>query len=190
MEDLKKITILYIDDDEDQSRLMQIKLASKGYHIDCAYSCEEARRKFFSTTYPAILIDYTLPDGDGIQLLKEFAKKNTHEAYIFLTGNSDEKIAIEALSNGASNYLVKEMSGKYFELLPIMIQQAIEKKNLFIKNEQLIALISQEVGHALHDIVNLITDLFQNTHEKNQSAVLLRIIESSKHLLERIKEIK
>lgn len=85
-----------------------------------------------------ILLDYNLPDGNGLSLMREINPDplNPEFPIVLLTGSGSEVIAVNALKNGAQDYLVK---GKITpEDLHLSIQKAVE--NVSLRSERLIAL--------------------------------------------------
>ncbi|MDY7012538.1 MAG: response regulator, partial [Cyanobacteriota bacterium] len=78
----------------------------------------------------AILLDFSLPDMDGLECLKQLRsqKKSIHLPVIMLTGQGNEEIAVAALKNGAQDYLVKDRTTS--ENLRISLRGAIERAHL------------------------------------------------------------
>lgn len=79
----------------------------KDYTIDLAFTGEEALYHLAINEYDLLLIDYLLPDMDGIILMEEIRKKGNDVLILFLTGNFDRKKKILALDRGADDYLIK-----------------------------------------------------------------------------------
>ena len=63
--------ILVVDDDRDMCRMISSILKEEGYKVDKAYDGEQAIKKIKARGYNLILLDYKLPDMDGINVLKE-----------------------------------------------------------------------------------------------------------------------
>ena len=60
--------------------------------------------------YDAIFLDINMPEMDGLDCLRELRKKWHSVPVVMCTSNSQQKIVIEALSNGANSYIVKPVS--------------------------------------------------------------------------------
>jgi DNA-binding NtrC family response regulator len=75
-----------------------------------AATLQEAREKLAGRSFDAVLLDLHLPDGDGIDLLRELKARGDAAAVIILTGNADLESAIHAVRFGAYDYLVKPCS--------------------------------------------------------------------------------
>ena len=71
-----------------------------------------------------ILLDFKLPDLDGLQFLERFADRGVSAIpVIMLTGVGNEAIAVSAMKAGASDYLVKDVEGDYLRLLPSVVRR-------------------------------------------------------------------
>ena len=99
--------ILAVDDDLSIRELLQTALASIG-EIDTAENAQEAREKFYGEEYSAVLLDYRLPDTDGLALLKEFKELQPHTEIVMLTHVRDVKLAVQAIKLGAFDYINKD----------------------------------------------------------------------------------
>ncbi len=128
---LSKISLLIIEDDEDQAFLEKDKLenAFPNCSIDLAHNAEECMKKSFAY-YDLILLDLNLPDIFGLELLDQIQKK-CDTPVVIVTGESDVTLAVSALKSGAYDYVTK--SNTSLEMLPIIVENAI--KNHLTKRE-------------------------------------------------------
>jgi CheY-like chemotaxis protein len=120
------ITILIVDDSESDRLVYRRYLQSdrdQHYRILEAETLEEGLELWQSETPDGVLVDYRLPDGDGLEFLEILAegKVNLKLPVIFLTGNGDERTAVKAMQLGAINYLIKE------DLTPFALCHNIQK---------------------------------------------------------------
>ncbi|MFM7571893.1 MAG: ATP-binding protein [Snowella sp.] len=120
------ITILIVDDSESDCLTYRRYLQSdrdRNYRILEAETLEEGLELWQSETPDGVLVDYRLPDGDGLEFLEILAegKVDSKLPVIFLTGNGDERTAVKVMTLGAINYLIKE------DLSPSVLCQNIQK---------------------------------------------------------------
>nr|WP_255555065.1 hybrid sensor histidine kinase/response regulator [Hymenobacter sp. BT559] len=120
-----------IDDNEQDRQLYRRFLGKQlGYEsvtLEEAASGEEAVAQFARVQPDCVLLDYNLPDTDGLDLLlklKELAPPNSL-CVIMITGGGNEALAVRALNMGALDYLVKQQFDP--ELLGKTVRHAIEK---------------------------------------------------------------
>lgn len=101
-------TALVVDDEVDLCRLMQITLNKMGIKSDVAYTLAQARSYWQENEYDFCLTDLKLPDGSGLELVKEVSNSsNTPIAVITAHGSMD--LAIEALKMGAFDFVNKPL---------------------------------------------------------------------------------
>lgn len=114
--------ILIVDDEADLRELVEITLVKMGLDVDSADSLAAARKRLAQTEYALILTDMRLPDGLGIDLVREVAAdhKNTPIAVITAFGSADN--AVVALKAGAFDYLTKPVG---LDQLRVMVQSAL-----------------------------------------------------------------
>lgn len=126
-------SILLVDDSATDREFMQRyleKSRSNEYHFDECETGEEALNKIREQSFSCILLDYSLPDYDGLELYKQMllipAIQGT--ATIMLTGQGDEMTAVEAMKLGIKDYLVK---GKITDVaLRRTVKNALDKVQL------------------------------------------------------------
>jgi PAS domain S-box-containing protein len=107
---IKPITILLVDDDEDDYFLTREYFSDlKNWKIDITWcpTYEAAVYNIKNKKYDLYLFDYLLGEKTGIELIEEATRVECEEPIILLTGKGDTKIAVEALRLGAADYLIK-----------------------------------------------------------------------------------
>src|SRR3569833_3365460 len=114
--------ILVVDDEADLRELLEITFIKMGLDIDSADSLAAARQFLAQTEYALILTDMRLPDGLGIDLVREVTAslKNTPIVVITAFGSADNAVA--ALKAGAFDYLSKPVA---LDQLRAMVQSAL-----------------------------------------------------------------
>lgn len=99
--------ILVIEDEQTLRANIIDYLMAEGNVCDQAKSFEEASQKTALYSYDCILLDLTLPDGDGLELLRELKKLERKDGVIIITARNSVDQRIEGLSLGADDYLIK-----------------------------------------------------------------------------------
>ncbi len=103
----KKPTILYVDDEEDLRFLVKDQLGTRGFEVQTADDGDTATEMMKKGSYDLILLDIRMPRMNGIEVLKYMRENKVNARTIMLTGMDDLTIALEAVKNGANDYLTK-----------------------------------------------------------------------------------
>ncbi|MCP4702668.1 MAG: response regulator [Gammaproteobacteria bacterium] len=122
--------ILYVEDDSTLARLVQILLSHKGYTVDLACNGREGIEKIKANHYDVVLVDYRLPELDGLDLIRLLADEERLPPAIMVSGTDDLKVAVQALKLGAADYILKGLDRSYMALLPATVEQVLEKQRL------------------------------------------------------------
>ncbi|MEL0586414.1 MAG: sigma-54 dependent transcriptional regulator [Candidatus Thiodiazotropha sp. (ex. Lucinoma kazani)] len=101
--------ILIVEDDEVFSELLVMHLEDRNHEPLTSTTLEQARQLLADNVPDAILLDQQLPDGFGIDFLKEIAEHFPHPPVIMITGASDNTLAIQAMGLGAHDFIRKPM---------------------------------------------------------------------------------
>jgi diguanylate cyclase (GGDEF)-like protein len=102
--------VLVIDDDRLQFRLVQqhFRNFKRGsYELDWSETYEDGLARLLGGAYAVCLLDYRLGEHDGLQLIREAARRGCQTPIVFLTAESSDNIDIQAMEAGAMDYLVK-----------------------------------------------------------------------------------
>jgi two-component system, OmpR family, KDP operon response regulator KdpE len=154
--------ILIIDDEVQIRRLLEITLSANGYLISEASTGKEGLIQA-ATTHPVLVIlDLGLPDADGLDILKKLREWYFKPVIILSVRNSEEDI-INALDNGANDYLTK----------PFRTGELLARIRLAIRQNQ-----SKEEKPLLA-FGSLIIDLTNHTARKNNEILKLTSTEFS-----------
>jgi len=104
-----QLSLLIVDDDEPFSESLLSALRGQGFETTAVDSCAEARAAMAVHRFDAILVDRKLPDGDGIELLRDRPPGDDAE-FIMITGYATVSSAVDALKKGAHDYLTKPLN--------------------------------------------------------------------------------
>jgi DNA-binding response OmpR family regulator len=102
--------VLIVEDQERLGRFLKQGLAEHAYTVCVVGSCQEARDALCETAYGAIILDLGLPDGDGLDLLREWRKSGFNEPVLILSARDGVEDRIRGLDLGADDYLPKPFS--------------------------------------------------------------------------------
>ena len=125
---MKKINILHLEDDPSDAELIQARL--KSGKINCevirVQSREEFSQALLKGKYDLILADYSLPGYDGLSALKLTQERYPDIPFIFVSGTMGEDAAISTLTQGATDYILKQKLSR----LPMAVKRAqVEAEN-------------------------------------------------------------
>ena len=127
------IKVLVVDDEEPFRRLLKKELTRKGFAVEVAGDGENALHLVARDSFDVVLLDIVMPGVDGITVMKRMMQDPSSPAIIVLTGRATVETAVEAMKNGAYDYLTKPY--KLDELM-IIINRAFEFRRLKMKNQQ------------------------------------------------------
>lgn len=122
--------VLLVEDNQSHIELITDELVSAlpGWTIDVAPTLAEARRRIGGRVYDLFLLDFRLPDGDGIEMLREIRSRQADTPILFVTTASSTKLAVDAMKLGADDYVVKEEG--YLSMLPYLIGEVLHRRQL------------------------------------------------------------
>ena len=129
---MDRASILIVEDEETQRSLLGGLLKKEGYGAQEAGDGGTAIEMFKDNPFEIVLLDYKLPDTDGLTLLKQFKGMNPEAEIIMITAYGSIENAVDALKSGASEYLTKPID---LEDLLFKIKKIEEKRHLVHENK-------------------------------------------------------
>ena len=125
------MNLLIVDDEASLRDFLSIVFEDEGWRVETAGSVAEARAAVGKNEPDLILCDLMLPDGSGIDLLREVKTAAPSIAVVMITAHTSTKSAVEALKAGAFDYIAKPFD---IDELKIIVRNAVERKELEEEN--------------------------------------------------------
>jgi DNA-binding NarL/FixJ family response regulator len=188
---IENIQTLLIEDNPGDVRLIQEMLSEANpgaCQITVFDRLDGARSALEHGGYDVVLLDLTLPDSTGLATLSRLRPTVATAAVIVLTGLNDEAAAVQALREGAQDYLVKDRMSP--EVLWRSIRYAIERKQVELK----LLARERELEHQTRDLeeVNAALKVLLKQREADKTELEERIVanfrELVRPLLEKLKK--
>ncbi len=117
---------LVVDDEKNISEILSIVLSEFGFNVKTANSFYEFERLSEEQSFDLALVDLRLPDGNGIDILKEIKEKNPNTEVIIITAFATPDTAVKAMKLGAYDYIQKPFSIPELKLLIRNVKNKIE----------------------------------------------------------------
>jgi two-component system response regulator HydG len=117
------IRVLIIDDDHRHAEAVAESLERVGYGCAIATSGSAGARRIETEDFDVILTDLRMPDMDGLAILRKARQELPDAAVVVITGHGDVKTAVQAIKDGATNYLQKPVG---LPELRTMVDKAVE----------------------------------------------------------------
>jgi DNA-binding NtrC family response regulator len=126
-----RIAILVVEDDASFGGVLEEELRARGHEVDRSETVAEARARVGEGRFDVALLDLQLPDGSGLDVLREISAESLPVEALVLTGNAEVPSALEAMRLGAYDYVAKPPR---LEELNVLVQKAAEKARLRREN--------------------------------------------------------
>jgi DNA-binding NtrC family response regulator len=131
---MPKGSILVIDDEAEIREGLELLLRTEGYQVTMADTGQSGLLRLGEKPYDLLLLDVSLPDRNGIELLKDIRRQDPHLPIVLITAYGSIEMARAAFKSGAMDYITKPWSND--ELLA-QVAQAVESHRLREENVQL-----------------------------------------------------
>ncbi len=208
---IKDYIILVVEDDEELNFLMRKKIGKEGYVTEGVKTGRDAIEWAKKNKQGLLLLDFNLPDMNAAEILQTISDFNFDIYFVIITGQGDERLAVEMMKKGAKDYIIKDPD--FIEFVPAIIQRIFneikreiklkEAENALIESEEryrrLVELSPDAIIVLIKDKIVYINsagiELFHTTDSKNligkslldfvlknyQNKILKKISESQKY---------
>ncbi|MBI5815392.1 MAG: sigma-54-dependent Fis family transcriptional regulator [Nitrospinae bacterium] len=129
-----KENILVVDDDLNSLQVVEQFLKLKKYEVTPCLTFGDAKREFSPGLFDAAILDYYMPDTTGLDMMRQLRETDPDLPVIILTGERDIKIAVEAMKQGAFNYILKPVDP---DELYSALENAVRTGKLVRENREL-----------------------------------------------------
>ncbi len=122
--------ILYVEDDAFVAGLAKKRLEDDGFSVDIVDDGHKGLEAARAGGYDVILLDHHLPSLTGLDILLELKPHPGSVPIIMVSGSSDLMTAVEAMRNGAADFVIKETDGSFLDLLPRTVNKILDHMRL------------------------------------------------------------
>ncbi|MFZ5597457.1 MAG: sigma-54-dependent transcriptional regulator [Bacillota bacterium] len=141
--------ILIVDDEEGVCELLKDVLEDAGYDTIISYTAGNALKILENETPDTVLLDIRLPDADGIEVMEKIKEMGIRVPVILMTAFGTMEIAIQAMKQGAHDYLNKPLN---LDELLITVNKAVKMQQLVSE----VAILREELDNEVDSVDSLI----------------------------------
>ncbi|OGU15222.1 MAG: hybrid sensor histidine kinase/response regulator [Geobacteraceae bacterium GWC2_53_11] len=158
----KRASVVIIDDDKNILELTSLILSKNGF---LTYSAARASEGFDLIAHHApelVLLDYMMPEMDGLSALQRIKTHFPDTYVVMLTGKGSEEVAVELMKNGASEYILKPFNNRN---LVERLGNVLRIREIELHNHEL----QKQQEHLLSEIEQWNLELQKRVHEKSEA---------------------
>jgi DNA-binding NtrC family response regulator len=119
--------ILVVDDEPQFLATIQCFLQNNGFEVVAGASCREAEVSYGSARPDAAVLDYSLPDGNMLEILPRLRALDSSIPIIIMTGHASIELAVQAIKLGAEHFLTKPVD---LHALAVMLERSLETRRI------------------------------------------------------------
>jgi signal transduction histidine kinase len=130
VEEITALRVLVVEDNRRHAELISDELHDSGAaaDVDWAETGANALEKLAARPVDLIVLDYRLPDIDGIEVMKSLRARGFDTPVIFVTTADSVQLAVEAMKLGAEDFVQKQEG--YLAVLPLLVREALDRQQL------------------------------------------------------------
>ena len=140
---MEKAKILIAEDEKNQRDLLEGFLKKEGFAVEAVADGREVLQKLQENFFDMALLDYKMPELDGLQTLREVRKLYPDLPIVMMTAYGTVETAVASMKEGALDYLIKPID---LDELFLLLQKVIERSNLIKENRELKAQLQERYG--------------------------------------------
>lgn len=198
--------VLIIEDERELAKSIVEYLSVEKYLCEIASTFKEAMAKIEAFNYDCILLDISLPDGNGLKILEELTKESKQDGVIIISAKNSVDDKIKGLQLGADDYLTKpfhlsELTARIYSLIRrkqfnnsnIVKQNELEIDLLgktVVVNNELIALTKKEFDLLMYFIGNKNRVLSKSTLAEHLSGDFADMLDNHDFVYAHVKNLK
>jgi len=154
--------ILIVEDEKQLVKSMAQFLRQESYVCEIAYTEREAKEKILLFDYDCILLDISLPDGNGLKILEQLRQKNKSDGVIIITAKNSLDDRVKGLNLGADDYLSKPF---YLPELSARVSAVIRRKRFDGNNKIVLREITIDLLGKIAIVNNKVLELTRKEYD-------------------------
>jgi signal transduction histidine kinase/DNA-binding response OmpR family regulator len=158
--------LLYVEDDLVSATLFKQRMEKQGFLVDLAYTGTEGLGLLNRQRYDLVVLDYQLPELNGLQILYKLMENENRPPAIMVTAEDDVAIVVEALRLGISDYVIKSTGINYLQQLPTVVDRVMQEHRKRLEREATVR--NLHVQNQKLALLNRATQIFTSTLEEEQ----------------------
>lgn len=145
--------ILIVEDDTTFAQIIEGFLSKNNYTVEVALNLNQAFKLLDKEQFNLLLVDYRLPDGTGLELLKQVRKNGLTVPIIIMTSFNDVRTAVKSIQLGAFDYITKPINPE--ELL-MVVKGLLTKKEIVVNDNSDLIKGKSAVSDRLYEHIDLV----------------------------------
>ncbi len=150
---MERRRVLLVDDEPQIAEVLKAYLEREGMIVDVCGNVAEATAAIARSTPDVLVLDITLPDGSGLDVLRSVSVPNARVPTIMLTARSDEADRVVGLELGADDYVSKPFSPReVVARVRALLRRTAEEQTTGHKNNRRTRIGELEIDHNFHEV--------------------------------------
>ena len=158
------IPIVIIDDDRNILELTSLILSKNGFQPFVACRASEGFELVSRHSPAVVLLDYMMPEIDGLSALRRIKSSFPDTYVVILTGKGSEEVAVELMKNGASEYILKPFNNRN---LVERLKNVVKIREIELHNREL----QKQQVQLLYEIEQWNLELLKRVREKSAALI-------------------
>lgn len=158
--------ILYVEDDVVAASLFKRQMERAGFVVELAHTGLEGLECLKRQQYDLVVLDYQLPELNGLQILYQLMDNESRPPAIMVTVEDDVAIVVEALRLGISDYVIKGTEPNYLSQLPGVVERVIQTHRKQQERDTIVNRLHEQNQKLA--LLNRATQIFTSTLDEDQ----------------------